>query len=161
MKKKELLIVGGTSIWAIETYFAKYLNEFGWKISIFDCSKYFQHNSILFKLRNRARDLSIYNLANKELINYCEKHKPGIVWVFKGVELFPDTLQKLTKMGVFLANYNPDHPFIRTSIAHGGKNIPLSIPLYDLHFSYNSALCARIQTEYSKPCIYLPFGFEL
>jgi hypothetical protein len=114
-----------------------------------------------FKIRVKLGDLSVFNHLNNALIEYCNKTKPDIVWVFKGFELFPETIDKLSKMGCFLANYNPDHPFIRTSIMHGGKNIPDSIPLYNLHFAYSQNLVENIISEFNQKCVWLPFGFEV
>jgi spore maturation protein CgeB len=159
--KNEVLIVGSTAIWALETYYCKHLNESGIPTTIFNCSQFFNSSSIIFKLRNRLGDLNVYLTANKELINYCNKKRPSIVWVFKGVELFPETLDQLKTLGIILVNYNPDHPFIRTSISHGGNNIPNSVSFYDLHFTYSTDLIDIIQKEYNIPTLLLPFGYEL
>jgi hypothetical protein len=161
VQQTKVLIVGGAAIWSIETYFCKYLNQLGMSTSIFNCAEFYDASSIIFKIRNRAGDKGIYSEVNSELIRYCKKERPTIVWVFKGVEIYTDTLQKLKALGVFLANYNPDHPFIRTSISHGGKNIPESVPLYDLHFSYRKDLVKEIKVKYNIPTGLLPFGFEL
>lgn len=161
MHRNNVLIVGGASIWAIETYYCKYLNELGLSTTIFNCSQFYDSNSIFFKIRIRAGDKGIYSKVNQELIKYCTREKPTIVWVFKGVEIYPETLCKLKKLGIVLVSYNPDHPFIRTSISHGGKNIPESVPYFDLHFSYSRDLAAKISAEYKIPSVLLPFGFEL
>jgi hypothetical protein len=156
---KSVLIVGNSDIWSIETYYAKYLLQYGFKIDFFTVGDYYKWN-LPFKVRIKLGDLSVFNLLNQTLIDYCNRTKPDIVWVFKGFELFPETIVKLTKMSCYLVNYNPDHPFIRTSIMHGGKNIPKSIPLYDMHFAYSQQLVQRINLEYKKKCTWLPFGYE-
>ena len=157
----KVLIVGGAAIWAIETYYCKYLNQLGLPTEIFNCSAYYDSTSLLFKIRNRAGDKGIYTTVNIELIKYCIQARPEIVWVFKGIEIYSETLLKLKQLGIILVNYNPDHPFIRTSISHGGKNIPESVPLYDLHFSYRKDLINEIKVKYNIPAVLLPFGFEL
>ena len=156
---KSVLIVGNSDVWSIETYYAKYLLKYGFKIDFFTVGDYYKWN-LPFKVRLKLGDLSVFNLLNQTLIDYCNKTKPDIIWVFKGFELFPETIVKLNKMGCYLANYNPDHPFIRTSIMHGGKNIPKSITLYDMHFAYSQQLVQRINLEYKKKCTWLPFGYE-
>jgi spore maturation protein CgeB len=155
-----LLIVGGTEEWAIETYYCKYLNQLGMETTIFEPSKHIRYH-FWNKIRNRLGDLSIYNTINKSLIKYCSLEKPDIVWVFKGVEIFPDTLLQLKKLGIILVNYNPDHPFIRTSVTHGGKNIEECVPLYDIHFSYRQDLVNRFIEEFRVKSYILPFGYDL
>jgi spore maturation protein CgeB len=156
---KSVLIVGNSDVWSIETHYAKYLLKYGFKIDFFTVGDYYKWD-LSFKIRIKLGDLSVFNLLNQTLIDYCNKFKPDIIWVFKGFEVFPETIDKLSKMGCYLANFNPDHPFIRTSIMHGGKNIPKSIPLYDMHFAYSQQLVHKINLEYKKKCNWLPFGYE-
>ncbi len=157
---KSVLIVGNNDITSIENYYSKYLLELGFRVDIFQLNKYYEW-STFFKIRYTLGDISVFKNLNFELIKSCVKIKPDIVWVFKGFEIFPETILKLSNMGIFLVNYNPDHPFIRTSVMHGGKNIPDSVPLYDLHFAYGTSLVEKLRLEYNKNCVRLPFGYEL
>jgi len=161
LRGKRIVIVGTNAIWAIETYYAKYLTALGWEIYFFDCSKFYNANSISYKLRIRLVNLGLYDRLNSALIKYCDSIKPNAIWIFKGVEVYSKTLILLKQKDIFLINYNPDHPFIRTSVAHGGKNIPSCVPIYDLHFSYRTDLIKIIEEKYSIPTKRLPFGFEL
>ncbi len=161
MKIKQVLIVGNIVPVAIENYYIKYLNELGIPTSGFSVGDFFDRNSFVFRVRNRLGNLGIYKKVNVELLKVCAAKKPDIVWVFKGVEIYTETLAALKKQGIILINYNPDHPFIRTSIAHGGKQIEEAIPLYDVHFSYNKSLVDRFQSEFGKKSMWLPFGYEL
>lgn len=80
-----------------------------------------------------------------------------MVWIFKGIEIMPETILRLKRMGVLVANYNPDHPYIRTSVTHGGANVAECVPLYDIYFSYHRELvCSLPETG-----AWLPFGFHL
>lgn len=155
-----LLIVGNNTDWAIEKFYCNHLNKLGLKTSIFDVNKYYNLNSIFFKLRFKIMDLSLFKSLNRDLIKFCCESKPKFVWVFKGIEIYPETLIKLKSHGFILINYNPDHPFIRYSPSHGGKNIPDSIPLYDLIFSYRKDLVYSIKQKYGIETCSLPFGYE-
>lgn len=159
-QNKTLLIVADAQPNSIELYYHKYLNIYGIKSEFFQPSKYYTLN-LLNKARLRLGNISFYARVNSELINYCNLSKPTYLWVFKGVEIFPSTLERLKKMGILLINYNPDHPFIRTSIAHGAANIPMSVPIYDIYFSYRKDLVQEIKTKYKVATEWLPFGFEL
>ena len=161
MGRKNLMIVGGSAIWAIETFYAKHLNALGLHTDIFDCSSYYHPGSILSKIKFRLDIRSLFNPVNQALIEECKRIKPDIIWVFKGAEIFPETLKKLRSMGILLVNYNPDHPFIRSFASNGGRNVPESVPFYDLHFSYRQDLVEQFQDEFGLKSAWLPFGFEL
>jgi spore maturation protein CgeB len=160
MKKSNILIYGSDSIWAIENYYRKYLYRNMYNVEIFDTSKYYKLNNLFFKIKFHIYDLTIFKSLNLDLLNHCKLFKPDILWVFKGIELYPDTLQKIKSYGIILVNYNTDHPFIRYSPSHGSKNIEHSIPLYDLIFSYRRDLVDIFKTKFSLNSKYLPFGFE-
>jgi hypothetical protein len=83
--------------------------------------------------------------------------RPDVVWVFKGVELLPDTISTIRALGTLVVNFNPDHPFIRPSWTHGGRNVADAVARYDLYFSYHRELVEQL-----KPIgAWLPFGFHL
>ena len=157
----KVLIVGSNNSWALETYYQKHLKDLNFDCTIFNVPDFFQLKNVIDKVRYKIGDGSIYKTVNEQLIAYCSLYKPKIVWIFKGVEIYPSTLLILKKNGHFLVNYNPDHPYIRTSIAHGGKNIPDSVPLYDLHFSYREDLVKKIYFDLGIKTVRLPFGFEV
>ncbi len=157
---KSILIVGSKAKASIELYYNKYLNEAGMECEIFACAEHYRFN-LINKIRFRLKDTSMYFKVNKALIAYCKAQKPDIVWVFKGIEIYPKTLKALKSLGIYLVNYNPDHPFLRTSLAHGGKNIEKCVPLYDLHFSYRKDLVHTFKEVYGLESVHLPFGYEL
>jgi spore maturation protein CgeB len=160
MAVTNILIVGSKESHCIESYYAKYLNELGVHTTIFNSADYYEL-SLFNRVRNKLGDLSFYKQLNKSLIAFCSNHKPQVVWIFKGIEFFPETLTQIKKMGIYLVNYNPDHPFIRTFASGGGKNIEECLPLYDFHFCYSIDLCEKIKNDFSIPTAWLPFGFEL
>jgi spore maturation protein CgeB len=157
----KLLIVGNIVHASIEHHYIKYLNQLELPTTAFNLGNYFDVKNIAFRIRNKLGDISIYKQANAALIKHCEQEKPTIVWVFKGIEIFPETLQYLKNIGIYLVNYNPDHPFLRTSTSHGGKQIEAAVPLYDFHFTYIKTLCQKFEKEYHLKSEWLPFGFEL
>tara|TARA_Y200000002_G_scaffold366537_1_gene357605 strand:- start:22767 stop:23789 length:1023 start_codon:yes stop_codon:yes gene_type:complete len=156
----KLLIVGNDTQWAIERFYCNHLNSLGITTSIYDVNRYYKLNSYLFKIRFKFLDASIFKKLNKDLISFCKQTKFKFVWIFKGIEIFPKTLQTLKKLGIILINYNPDHPFIRYSPSHGGSNIPKSIPLYDIIFSYRTDLVKSIRSKFNVKTCLLPFGYE-
>lgn len=155
-----LLLVGSTAPWAIEHHYIRHLSTAGIELEVFSPSQYIARTMMnRFLLRMGSADP--YKAANEMLLRTADRFRPDFIWIFKGLEFSPETLMSLKQRQIKLVNYNPDHPFIRTSVSHGGKNIEDCVPLYDLHFCYSRVLATRIEEEYGIATEWLPFGFEL
>lgn len=102
----------------------------------------------------------VFNRVNEELLELAASQKPDIIWVFKGLHVFPKTLAKL-RSDHTLVNYNPDHPFIIAGRGSGNNNVKSSINLYHFHFCYHSVLQNQLEQDYGLTCKYLPFGYQL
>lgn len=160
----KVLIVGSTEVYAIERFYAKHLVNSGVEVEIFAAQSLFYryyNKRLLNKLIFKAGLSPIYASINKRFIETVEFFKPDIVWVFKGMEIQPSSLEQVRKLGVKLANYNPDNPFLFSGKGSGNSWITSSIPLYDLHLTYNSAIREQLITKTGSEVEYLPFGFEL
>jgi spore maturation protein CgeB len=123
--------------------------------------KAYYNNSLWNKLLFRAGLSPVYGKINSDLKALVDTWQPDIVWIFKGMEILPDTLKWMAKKGVKLTNYNPDNPFIFTGKGSGNSNITRSINLYDFHFTYNLDIREQLGKLTGKPVYYLPFGYEL
>ena len=125
----------------------------------FDITAFFQKSltgKIVFKLFPSL----IYFLCNTSLLRDVKKYQPDMVVIFKGMEIVPKTLQKLKSRGVFLINYNPDHPFQYFTKASGNDNVKNSIPLYDLHITYSYQIKKEMNLSYPHATVeVLPFGY--
>ena len=160
----KILIVGSTNYYAIENFYVKYFRELKVDTEIFDSYTPFidyYSKSIFNKIVFRLGFSNIYEQINIKLLKTIIENKPEIVFIFKGMEIYPKTLSEIKKLGIKLVNYNPDNPFIFTGKGSGNKNITKSIGLYDLHFTYDSSIKAQLESKYSIPTYLLPFGFEL
>ncbi|MBV4357848.1 CgeB family protein [Pinibacter aurantiacus] len=159
-----LLLVGSDKIFAIENIYVKYLKE-KHDVTLFPAQSifydYYYRKGIVHKLLFKAGLSSIYRNIDKLLIEKIEAVKPQAVWVFKGMEISPKTLQWIKSRGIRLVNYNPDNPFIFSGRGSGNSNITNSIGLYDLHFTYNHEIKERLQKDYNALVEDLPFGFEI
>jgi spore maturation protein CgeB len=66
---------------------------------------------------------------------------------------------KIRSKNVLLANFNPDHPYVRTMKSHGGKRVADLVNFYDVYFTYSIDLHNYLKTR--RPNVYfLPFAFE-
>jgi hypothetical protein len=158
----KVLLVGSDLDVAIERHYKKYLTGFGVEVYHYpapDIVFQFHSANIFNKILFKTGIYKKYDYVNRELMKIADEFKPDIIWVFKGLEIFPSTLEKLR--GKFrLVNFNPDHPFIIIGKSNGNSNIKNSVGLYHLHFSYHSLLVQRFRDEFNIPAIFLPFAYE-
>ncbi len=159
-----VLIVGSIKEYAIERFYIKYLKELGVEIFNYasaDRVSGFRTQNVLTRILFRTGIHRGYVPVNRELIKMAGDLQPDIIWIFKGMEIYPSTLNQL-KAGHFkLVNYNADHPFIFAGRGSGNRNVTHSVGLYDLHFCYHEGLRQRIASEFRLPAVYLPFAFDL
>lgn len=114
-------------------------------------------SKILFHLRPSG----FYKACNRQLLNDVDRYHPDIVWIFKGMEIFPSTLNRIKEKGIKLVNYNLDHPFRFVSKGSGNQNVRNSIPAYDLHISYSQRIIQELQERYPGiRTFHLPFGYH-
>lgn len=160
----KILIVGSKQIWALENIYITYLRKLGCEIKIFpapDLLRKRYYKSIFTKIIYRILPSLFLNKINRQLLLEIKAFKPKVVWIFKGKEIFIETLIKIKNQDIFLCNYNPDHPFIISSAGGGNKNVTKTVKYYDLHFCYSQALMEKIKSTYNIDTIRLPFGFDL
>ncbi|HRH49719.1 MAG TPA: glycosyltransferase [Panacibacter sp.] len=162
-----ILIVGSLSNYAIERFFLKHLNsgiDDNTECKVFAAQDLFLNyynkqllNKVIFRLGYKK----IYDKINTQLKKEIELYKPDIIWIFKGMEIYPETLKWAKNKNTKLVNYNPDNPFLFSGKGSGNSNITKSIRLYDLHLTYSSEVKVEIESKYSIPVAILPFGFEV
>lgn len=158
------MIVGSDNVVAIEKFFLKYMRELGSEVSLFSAQSIFYDyyfKNVLHKVIFRAGASSIHKTINKKFKEAVNNFKPEVIWVFKGMEITPETLCWAKELGIKLVNYNPDNPFIFSGIGSGNRNITESISLYDLHLTYNLSVKERLEHDFKMPVELLPFGFDL
>lgn len=162
-----LLLVGANSKYAIELPYLKYLRELPEfeQVELFESQNMFleyYHKTIINKILYRLGYNQILKKINNKLLHKVNSFKPDAMLVFKGMEIFPETLIKLKAKGILLSNYNPDNPFIFSGRGSGNKNITNSIGLYDVHFTYSNCILSELNSKYPKSSVYyLPFGFDV
>lgn len=160
----KLLITGSDKVYAIENYYVKYLRQSGIDVFHFPAqSLFYDHyqKHIFNKLIHRSGFSRILEQINKKFKNVVEEFKPDIIWVFKGMEIFSETLAWAKAKGIFLMNYNGDSPFIFSGKGSGNENVKNSMSLYDLFLTYNLPDKERMEKEVHVHSEILPFGFEL
>lgn len=159
----KILIVGQYREWALERHYHRYLSEMA-EVEVFPIEDRFDDHyrgSVFIKISTRLGLSGIYKALGNELLQKVKAYRPDVVLVFKGMSVLPAVLRQLRSEGIFLANYNPDHPFRFSSRGSGNRNVSEAIGLYDLHFCYSRQVAERIGSEYGIATAMLPFGYEL
>ena len=161
------MLVGSDLPDAIENFYVRYLKESGMDVYFFPAHTLF-HNyyyaGLYHKLLFRSGLSGIYPAINRRLRAAVEEFKPEVIWIFKGMEIFPETLSFAREKGILLVNYNPDNPFIFSGRGSGNQNITRSIGLYDLLFTYNLEILQQLESKDKKigaVTALLPFGYDV
>jgi len=159
-----LLIVGSDQVYAIENFYVKYLKDSGVHVSLFTAQNYFYayyNKSIINKLLYKISFSGIIGKINILFRKKIREFNPDIIWIFKGMEITPSSLKWAKRHKIKLFNYNPDNPFIFSGNGSGNINVTKSIPLFDIHFTYNLSVKERLEKEFNLKTAWLPFGFDL
>jgi spore maturation protein CgeB len=115
---------------------------------------------VLNKIIYRLRPAYLLNDLNRNIISEIKRIKPKVTLVFKGMELFPATLEEIKKHTSFLCNYNPDHPYKFYSRGTGNSFVLDGIKFYDLYFSYAKSVCTGLTNSFGVQSYCVPFGFD-
>lgn len=118
------------------------------------------NKSILNKVINKISSDFFYKRINEGLLRFLNKKRYDVILVFKGMELFPETVRQLKEHASLIANYNADHPFLFFAPGSGNQHVLNSIPHYDVHFSYAQKITRQLQSRFHKQAYCIPFGYN-
>ena len=102
---------------------------------VFDPYKFKTYNTnfiILNKVLRRVFLLENRKIINEQLLIKVNKFKPDILLISKGLDIYPETLFSIKKLGIYIINWNPDDFF---NMLNSNKNLINSIPIYDKVYS--------------------------
>lgn len=103
-----------------------------------------------------------YDSANRRWLDAAKDFRPDVAWIFKGADIYPDTLRALRAAGVFLVNYNGDHPFEFFSRGSGNRNVEEAVGLYDLYLTYSVRIERQLNERYPDMRTgVIPFGHNV
>src|SRR5258708_9019209 len=163
-KATRIILVGSDREDAIENFFVKYLRREGVETFFFPAYTLFYeyyYSGLWHKLAFRAGLSGIYKQINRQFRKHVEEFQPDLIWVFKGMEIFPGSLEWAKSKGIRLVNYNPDNPFLFTGKGSGNRNITRSLGLYDLHFTYNLDIRKQLEDQIKADTSLIPFGYDI
>jgi spore maturation protein CgeB len=159
----KILIIGSDYNWSIERIYKRELLQLGHEVTHVPVQNWYYDFYFKSRIHKALVRLGLTSLATniqKRLLAELNGQYFDLIWVFKGMELIPQTLQTLKRQTTRLINFNPDNPFIFSDKGSGNKNITQSIHLYDEHFTYDYEVKSRIESEFGIMCTLVPFGFN-
>lgn len=159
----KVLVTGAQKAPAIERYYVDHFRELGVTTQHYAAQNVFfdyYEKNIFNKVAFKSGFSPIYHKINKEFRELIESFRPDLIWIFKGMEIFPSSLEWARDKGIRLVNYNTDNPFLFSGKGSGNKNVVDSLGFYDLHLTYDRGIRERFRDEYGLRCELLPFGFE-
>lgn len=163
MKGIRIMTVGSDKIFAIENFYNKYLRQSGVHVDVFNSYNIFfdyYYKNIVNKIIFKTGLSAIFRKINAQFKEAVLKYRPDVIWIFKGTEIFPDSLKWAKEQNVKLVNYNPDSPFIFSDKGSGNQHVTDSISLYDLHLTYHMGVKKELEDQFHCKAAILPFAFD-
>ena len=158
-----ILLIGSSYVWSIERIYKRELLQLGHEVTHVPVQNWYYDFYFKSRLHKALVRLGLtrlqINIQNR-LLAELDGQFFDLIWVFKGMELKPQTLKTLKKQTTRLINFNPDNLFIFSGKGSGNKNICQSIHLYDEHFTYDHEVKCKIESEFGIKCTLVPFGFD-
>lgn len=160
---RSILIVGNFGIGALEHQYVKHLKKLNWQVHTFDIQTPVQklkNKNLFSRAAYKIAENTFYSIVNRQLLSFTKTISPLVVLVFKGMEIFPETLSEIKTHTKLLCNYNPDHPFDFHSKGSGNKNVKEAINLYDYYGTYSQKIAQALYKRYQINAFVLPFGYD-
>ncbi len=144
----------------IGNFFREALRLAGCEHSVVDDQEYFGGlaSSIWQKFFYHLLGRPLNYLAfNRDIVRTAATFRPTLALIVKGAFVSPQTLKKLSALGVKLINYATDDPF---NLINSNRDLLAGIPFYDLYACPRRAMMDDIQKAGCPNVAYVPFGYE-
>lgn len=154
----KILVIGSTKKNSLENFIFRHFPASD-KILFFDSENLSLGKFSRILLRIGCN--SVLNQYNKSILDYVNKEFFDVIFVFKGFGILEKTVFELKKNCRLIVNFNPDHPFIRYKLSHGGSYIIDSLKHFDIYITYDKNAVQEINKNYSCKAFFMPFGYDI
>jgi len=115
-------------------------------------------NRILSKISRKILGQYFAKLMNERLVEKATAFQPDLVFVLKGVLIFPETLRRIKEnTNALLFNFNPDSPF---NPVNSSRYLLDSLTIYDCLFIWGRFLIPELWQVGARRVEYLPFAHD-
>ncbi len=164
VKRNKLLIIGSfEDKGALELQYSRGFIKQGWEVYGYEIQHPIEKlwpRSLLDKAIIKLLPNIYLKKINKGVLAHVRELKPDVVLIFKGMQLYPETVAQIKKYTTLLCNYNPDHPLEIYSKGGTNQNIISSVQLYDVFFTYSFQIVRKIIALHKIDSYCIPFGFN-
>ncbi len=181
MKKGKILFAGNFQYEFREPAMVKALQSLGWEVEKFSWWDYIP-KSICGEIQNKYLFGPVIKKVNEVLIERCNSTKPDVVFIYKGIYVWPQTITRMKSCKRLVVSWNPDNPFghynadfakrykIRENMLlnkimsyerafYFGRlwiNFIKTIPLYDVCFVYRRENIRKYQSVGAREVYLMP-----
>jgi len=147
----------------IEVSYERYISSCGCLTYRFDTTTTLDRSSVFHYGKAFVKRLSrtwLRDRLNHRLLKVHKKLKPDLSIVFKGEDIYPQTIKFLSNLknrSIFC--FHADDPF-NLSPGISNENIVASIPHYDCYFMWTTSLIPILYAHGAKKVEHLPFGYD-
>jgi hypothetical protein len=138
-------------LWALE--------RLGHAVVPLNAFEYQPRNALLQKISMRLVAGPSVGRLNRDLLEMAARERPDVVWTDKLLEMRPETLQTLRRMGIATVSYMIDNPFGRRGDP-GWRLYMQDIPFYDLHVVQRDANIADYVARGASDVIKIQTAYE-
>ena len=115
-------------------------------------------NRVLSKTLRKVLGLYFAKLMNERLVEKVNDFRPDLVFVLKGIFIFPETLRRVKEnTNALLFNFNPDSPF---TPVNSSRYLLDSLTIYDCLFIWGKFLIPELQQAGANRVEYLSFAHD-
>ncbi|MDR3680583.1 MAG: glycosyltransferase [Flavipsychrobacter sp.] len=154
----KMLMLGTFKTGALENYFVNGFLKLGYEVEVFNIE--LDYKNVISKIINRISPRFLLKELNDKVVQLCRKKKTDVIFICKGMSLFPETIEEIKKYTRLIVNYNPDHPYEFYSRGSGNKFIESSVKHYNVFFSYSKNISVSVQEKYGVDSYCIPFGYD-
>src|SRR3989442_1108976 len=115
---------------------ARGLAKAGWDVERFSWLDYMGLSRLRHRIQGKLMwgpDMARLNRALREAVS---RNTYDVVWINRGVHVFPSTLRALKRRCRLLVSYNNDDPFTKKGSTRMWRYVLEGIPCFDLNFVY-------------------------
>ncbi len=132
----KILVAGSFKYPLYDEACANALEKLGCEVLRFRWQRYYG-NGIFAKMQQRWLTGPGIVKLNSDILHFAQKHQPNLIFITRGVPIWPETLRKVKKYtNTSLISYNNDDPFGGDVGKDLWKYFIKSIPLYDWHYVF-------------------------
>lgn len=162
-----ILLVGDFRFSYYENSLFKSLNNNSYinKLESFKFNKYFSNytynnffDKLYYTLQNRYKAGSLTKNINIDLINKVNNDKYDVIFIWRGIHLYPSTIKKIKKKNkkVIIVGYNNDQTFSSHHPWWLFYQLKRCIPYYDHYFVYRESDLESIEKLGVSASVFMP-----